>query len=381
MAYDIMNWHTAPHGKGCVTFSIAMGIYMNYCLFFLALIVFCAARVLPMGEFNRTEYISKSQTKHIEGLFVVLVLFSHFFQYITTSKTDEVYLLFREHLDQNIVAMFMFYSGFGMMTSFRRKGLPYMQSIPAKFGTLLRNFDAAVILFALMSLAMGKVYTVGHYLKALIAWESVGNSTWYIFAILSLYILFFLSFRPTAFKQKETYILESAAFSVLVMIYGVLMRIAGKGLWWYDTVICFVAGVWYCQFRTAIEKLIMRSSTTYLVSLCAITVAYAATSGIHGYHFVIHEIWILMFTSLMLVLSMKVALNSTILGFFGNHVFSIYILQRIPMTILPKLPFFKGHTCLLLMAVISSTILIALAFEAMLKRCPVPGCGRITTKG
>ena len=70
----------------------------------------------------------------------------------------------------------------------------------------------------------------------------------------------------------------------------------------------------------------------------------------------------LLFTNVVLV-TMKIRVYNPVLEWFGKHVFSIYILQRIPMIILDRFGFIDGHKYMCLMAVFALTIPFALAFE------------------
>ena len=47
---------------------------------------------------------------------------------------------------------------------------------------------------AILNLILGKHFTLSNFLLSLIGWDSIGNSSWYIFAIFSFYIIFIISF-------------------------------------------------------------------------------------------------------------------------------------------------------------------------------------------
>ena len=60
---------------------------------------------------------------------------------------------------------------------------------------------------------------------------------------------------------------------------------------------------------------------------------------------------------------MKVRIYNMILEWFGMHVFSIYILQRLPMILLDRTGLIDSHKYLCLIAVFALTIPLAIAFE------------------
>lgn len=132
---------------------------MLFFLLFLLLMIAATAKVCPQESFN-TEYLSKENTKGIKGLFVVLVVFSHYVGYVTLDSVwDAPYLALREHLNQMVVAPFLFYSGYGIMKSIQGKGKSYVKSIMKnRFPKVWFEFIAAVLCFLLVNLFLGKTY-------------------------------------------------------------------------------------------------------------------------------------------------------------------------------------------------------------------------------
>ena len=75
---------------------------MNYFFFSLILVIFAGMDVQPKNKFNQENYLAHSQTKCIEGIFVLLVIFSHFKNsYITPGQNDMIYWNFQNHMGQN----------------------------------------------------------------------------------------------------------------------------------------------------------------------------------------------------------------------------------------------------------------------------------------
>ncbi len=81
-------------------------------IFFVAvlfLLIISGAEFSKPNEFNK-DYISRAGTTAIKGIFVILIMFSHGKGYIDVGgKFDVPYLKMQDHLNQMIVAMFMFY--------------------------------------------------------------------------------------------------------------------------------------------------------------------------------------------------------------------------------------------------------------------------------
>ena len=72
---------------------------------------------------NHSDFLSKEKTTSVKGIFIVLVFFRHFNSYVTYNHVlDNIYVRFESIFGQAIVTMFLFYSGYGIMYSSKRKG-------------------------------------------------------------------------------------------------------------------------------------------------------------------------------------------------------------------------------------------------------------------
>lgn len=156
---------------------------------------------------------SITQSNCIKGVFIVLVFARHIWPYIEkagvaiTGVGDKLFLLIDGTLGQLIVTMFLFYSGYGVMESFRKKGTDYVNSIPKKrLLTTLLNFDVAVFVFLLIDILIGKEYPISTILLAFIGWTSIGNSNWYIFVILMCYLSTYIGLKSICRFNNYTFL-------------------------------------------------------------------------------------------------------------------------------------------------------------------------------
>lgn len=135
------------------------------------------------------DYMSKSQCNVVKGVFILIVFFSHFQQYVSEAGGR----VFDIYLGQLMVAMFLFYSGYGVAASFAKKGVSYVRDFPKRrILTTLLNFDIAVAAFIVLDLIIGRPIGACQALLSFVCWESVGNSNWYIFAIIYCYAVAWL---------------------------------------------------------------------------------------------------------------------------------------------------------------------------------------------
>lgn len=231
---------------------------------------------------------------------------------------------------QSVVTMFLFYSGYGVMLSAVRKGQDYVKSIPYKrVFKVLYHFIIAVLLYLILQTAFGETYSLTHILLSMIGWENLGNSNWYIFIILSLYLFSYIALSICKNKPKAAVALMFLLTGALIVVLYYTKQVS---LWW-DTAICYPLGMLYFVLQNRVEHLLNKKQGYWWISFIALLILYAATWLFHAnpistiLNHAIFALGVLLFT-------MKVQVHNKILCFFGKHLFSIYILQRLPMLVL-----------------------------------------------
>lgn len=341
--------------------------------FLLALLLICvkSAKVAPAGAFHEG-YISREGTTPVKGIFTILIIFSHYIQYIATDGAyDGAYMALRSHLNQAVVVMFLFYSGYGMMESIAKKGFAYVNGIPAKrFLPVLLRFDGIVLIYFALQLFMGRNYGLDRLPAALVGWDGFGNSNWYVFGVLGEYLLMFLAFLGMArWNKGGSKFVYAAVFTALTAAFALVIRATGRDDYWYNTLMMFPLGVWFSLLRRPLEGLAMRNDMLYALACLAAALLYIWSfdhrwgSGLKGY-----TLWATMFAVVTVLLTMKVSFDSPVLKWFGDHVFSVYMLQRIPMILLSRAGWTADHKYASLIVVLLATVCLAMAFEAVEQR-------------
>lgn len=315
------------------------------------------------------DYLSKNQTNAIKGIFVLLIFLSHASQYITfDGPCDIAYNTFKKQLRQMVVAMFLFYSGYGMTEAIKRKGISYIKAIPRnRFLTVLINFDLVVLLYLILNSVLNRrIPPVSRILLSLFGISSLGNSNWYIFSVLLLYLLMFCSFMLTC-KIRNSRLWQFISLSLLsvLVIAAVYIEIRMKmSTYWYNTMFLFVVGCWYSFFKDQIETVLLKNNFIYLLILTAMLGAYFTALEYRGLHGIrTYTIWGILFTLTIVVITMKVSVNNQILIWFGKNVFSIYILQRIPMIILNHFGLTQNHRYIFVILSFFITLCISMIFN------------------
>lgn len=332
---------------------------------FILLIFFlvCIYKVEYIGKYNYyRDYLSKEKTTAIKGIFILLVFLSHFGSYVQLNNSIDIpYIKLRSLWGQTIVTLFLFYSGYGVLESIK-KNKNYVNTIPVtRFLKVLINFDLAVILFWIVQSLLGKKYSAKRIFLSFIGWDGIGNSNWFIFSILCTYIFTYIAFKV----YKKNTIKAIVAVTLLTLIFMGFLSIY-KEPYWYDTILCYVFGMWYSLFKEKIEKLVQETNLTYLFSLFISILVFILS---HKYlkNFFMYELWILSFVVISVLITMKIALNNKILQWLGNNLFGLYILQRIPMIVLKFYNLHKLNVYLYFGLSFLVTIIMTIIFNKLIK--------------
>ncbi|MBQ6814968.1 MAG: acyltransferase family protein [Lachnospiraceae bacterium] len=305
-----------------------------------------------------SQYMSRDNTAAIKGIFIIIVFMSHIRSYCIFDGTADYYVIkIIDYLGQLMVAMFLFYSGFGVYESIKKKGIDYVKAIPKNriLKTFL-NFVYAIILFIIMNLVLGIEHGLKEIVLAPTGWTSIGNSNWYMFAIFTLYIITYVSF--ITFKTDRLFAfllfgLLSVAYVTLICKY--------QGMWWCDTYLCYLAGMIYSAHKEKIDGFFVKSRNLgYIITLVATLALYFIVAPVRYTGIYIYNFVAIIFCLCIIILSMRFTIRSKILIWCGQNLFWLYILQRIPMIILKHIGFSQNNEYIFVISCVILTIILSL---------------------
>lgn len=332
---------------------------MNIYLFFIIFISLIGIKIY-IKDFNK-DYLDKKNSSCIKGIFILIVFASHIRQYSSFyNKTDLMMINVLDTLGQLMVTMFLFYSGYGIFESIKNKKQNYINSIPKKriLNTLI-NFDICVLIYFIIFTIINKTFSLNKFLFSLIAWDGYGNSNWYIFCILGLYLITYITYKIFDYNQKKGIV----SIWIFTLIFYIFLS-KYKDYYWYNTLFCYPLGITYSYFKNNINRVLLKNNVIYHIILIVLLVSnFALFNYIDD--IVCYDIMSCIFVLLMVVISVKVKFNSKILLWFGDNLFWVYILQRIPMIVLTNLNYFAygRHRAKLFILSFAFTVLLTFIFK------------------
>ena len=336
------------------------------------LAILCLFGIQISGKNGFEDYMSPQKTGSIKGVFVIIVLLSHIRQYVSldSSAMNAPFKEFMSFFGQLMVVMFLFYSGYGVALGIKNKN-GYVKTLPTKRALkVLLHFDVAVLIFYIVGTLLGKDYSIKRLLLSLVGLDGVGNSVWFIFDIVILYLLTFAVFIFT----KKRMLLGTAIMTVVSFAAVIVIReFKGAEYWWYDTIMCYHLGMWYALAKPYIDEKLLPDFNKWFSCTAITTAVFFTMHYVYEASGKSRKIFIpaaLVFALMISLISMRIGINNSILQWFGKRVFGIYILQRIPMIILSHFGA-NENPFLFTAAVFALTIVLAEIFERSMDKLDI----------
>lgn len=323
------------------------------------------------------DYISRTQTDSIKGIFAIIILYSHMRGYLDGSEavwSRGIYDLVISILGQSMVVMFLLYSGYGIMEALKRDRQKYTDTFVKR--RLLKTwfvFAIAVSMFFALNAILGITRDPINYITCWIGYGSIGNSNWFVFDILMLYVLTYFGLLVARWWNFTNKKIVLTIYIYTFIFLGMLIA-AGKEAYWYDTVLAYPTGMLYSLYKEKIERAVEGwrwIAATAILFLAFFFCRLKAESLINELSGPLYTVAILfltisttiVFALFLVLLTMKLKIDNKVLRWLGTNAFAIYILQRLAM-ILGEYLEWNNRDMIFAAFVIPATLIIAAIFTA-----------------
>lgn len=333
--------------------------------FLVAFVLLCIYSTKYNDKDINYDCISMEKTLSIKGIFILLVFFSHFNSYTHFNGLfDQIYMCVFKYMGQAMVTMFLFYSGFGIMESIKNKK-NYINTIPRKrILNLLIQFDIAVLIFAVIKILSNEKISLSRLFLSFIGWEAVGNSNWYIFTILLLYIFTYIAFSISSRHSIGIFLVT--AFSCIYILFCKYTDI--RPTHWYDTLICFSIGMCFSHLKKKIDLVISKTAKKYFLIMSVMILLLGLVTFFNRGVFALVFMKNIIFALTVVMITYKFSFNSKVLKWCGNHLFEIFILQRVPMIICRNFGFMERNKYIAFVLCLFITVIISFYFKKFIPK-------------
>ncbi len=194
---------------------------------------------------TKNEYLSVNSTKALKGYFAICILFHHLYQH-TFDGNVTTFGCIMQYLGFLSVAMFFFFSGYGLQTSYEKKGDKYIESF---FVTKIVPFYCIYVLLSIfyfiVNILITKKLDFVLLLKSFCFMENVISKGWYLPIIIYFYVAFFLIYKYV--KKNKL---------LVFMLFTVLFCIFHKSSLHYQSIFAFVLGMFWSKYKDKIDNVL-----------------------------------------------------------------------------------------------------------------------------
>lgn len=311
------------------------------------------------------DYMSPQNTAAINGIFSILIFFSHASQYFKLAGVfDKPYLSLRSYIGQTVVVTYLLFSGFGLMESIKKKKTDYVKSIPTqRFFKLWYKFAILIVAFAALRYYVGVKMTVSQVLLSFIGYKSVGNSNWYMLVTFALYLIIFVAFM---IFRRNNWLGVTTVFALTTGFVFFLAWLENPEHY-YNTIYCLPLGMLFSLVKPYWDKLLMKNDAVWFTAFGIIGALFFYFADRKALSVVHYSFFSVFFGLLVIVLMMKTNIKSPVLDWFGRHIFSFFMLQRIPMILFKFLKVTKRPYVFMILCFIA-TVVLSVLFDKLMEK-------------
>lgn len=308
-------------------------------------------------------YMELENTSNIKGIFVWMILFSHNRRYYKKKYYIKyIYIKLLKFFGQKIVSLFLFYSGYGIVESIKKKGINYIKTLPRKGTILFIKFQLILLIFLINNIICRIQISLKQYFLSMIFKKSIGNSNWFAFVIICLYFISFFSFINI---KNEKYLIIGVIINNIICffyIYLVYNFFYSKKIYPVDNILSFVIGLYYSIFQNYLNKIITKNDIYYFGTLSIfILTYYFFINKPNNVYFI--SITNSLFCLITIIISMKVKFQNEFLKLLNNHSFSIYLLQRVVMNFIYHYNYFENSSSIRFIFIFIAILFMASFFD------------------
>lgn len=292
----------------------------------LMILLFAGVIYIKSGFCRSLAVFDVNTTMPLRGMFALLIVCHHLGQ-----RTEIPYVSgFCGSIGYIIVAAFFFMSGYGLCSSYMRKGNAYMN------GFLRKRLSKVVPLFMFLTLsimvgtqlASGQTI-VGHLAAFAYRGYTPLPFSWFIYAIIYIYI----AFRLSAFVGKSP-LRTGVWFAGCCTVYViVLSMVICWPIYWWATIMTTSVGYFVALYEARIRQLLFgRCFMTYGLAILALFLSFCLMCKMR----VLPDLWIMLWNILQaFAIYMVVCTFGMVrwrpLLFVGTFSLELYLVHGLPL--------------------------------------------------
>ena len=276
---------------------------------------------------NEDGYLSLEQTKCVKGICAVLVMIHHIMQVCIDLPLP---FQIMNYVGFILVALFFFFSGYGLMSGIQKKNNYLNGFLSRRLLSILVPYWIVNTLYIIFDTCNGIMHT---WLDYGISWMGIDSitGTWFVTAILVLYIVFYISFK---YLSEENAVRGILAFTLLYIVICMILKLHSS---WTASITTFVLGIYWCKyekkilnfFRVRYGLKLMTISISFVLLFLGRLVLVSRGVQVEILHLILRNVISILFVTMVLVSMLKIKIGNNFLKHMGNISYELYILHQL----------------------------------------------------
>lgn len=307
---------------------------------------------------NELNWLSKDQTDCLKGIFAVLVLLHHVRAQMSCLNDTIIGMIFTA-MGFLSVGVFLFFSGYGLETQFKKKGnnyiinMPYTRIIPF-YGICV----ASILLYATERIIIGNYFSLKEFGQSFLFGRTIVQNGWFLQAIILVYFIYYIAHRLNFIKSSWL------KLGILLVGYMILCLMLNTSVTYFESILAFPLGIYISQNREAVYGWIFGK---FKIIKCLITCTLFSVTLIVGSLGVLGEkfsvifkmICVVFFSLLVIILSNSISFENSGTKFLGQIFCEIYVIQGLFISLFHSTYIYIKNEWLYLIVVCCITVAIA----------------------
>lgn len=298
-------------------------------------------------------YLSKEYTRCLRGLFAILVVAHHLYQYSGLLKRTFIgeILTISGALS---VAVFFFFSGYGLMLSSNKER--YIQCfLRTRFFPLYCFYIVIVVLYSLWTLILGGTISLKQIAQSFLFGGTIVTNGWYLQATFVFYLLYWLIF--SVFKSPK---MQICLFGIAICFYFVFCFLLGLNIWWYQSVFSMVLGMVYCYQKKKIDALLGKCAWLILILTSALFIIFVMLSSVTALVSVVYSLFFVCAVICFSYVSCDTPIiNNSFFSLCGKYSLEIYVTHGFFLRLI-RLHIIESKLLYVLVVIVGTVIMSAI---------------------
>lgn len=167
------------------------------------------------------------------------------------------------NLGAQCVSLFLFFSAYGVMCAYERKGKSYLKGfLSRRIGrVLLPLVTAYAVSLPIYAIFNGPIDWI-NVLKT-VGWGGPYlKFSWYVTEIVVLYVLFYCSARISSSVRMLAWVLSAAVLVLMAVLF-----VCKQPVWYINGLSCFILGLWFHEYESTIVSFLNKAKWPVLAIL------------------------------------------------------------------------------------------------------------------